>query len=139
MESEKNFRAESEGETRRVGSDLAARLKAGDTVFLEGELGAGKTTLVRGLLAQLGHTDPVRSPTFGIIQVFETHPPVMHADLYRVDSYKGIGLEEYLATHVCLIEWPDRAHGLVPEGSAWTVRIEFAASGRLITVSPPRS
>lgn len=134
---EKAFRPSSDQETRQVGAALAEQLQVGDVVFLQGELGAGKTTLVRGLLEAMGHTEPVRSPTFGLIQVFETIPPVMHADLYRVDSYKGIGIEEYLSTHVCLIEWPDRASGLVPEGSAWTVTIEFEEPGRRISVKSP--
>ncbi len=116
---------------------LATELKVGDTVSLDGELGAGKTTLIRGLLRALGHAEPVRSPTFGLIQLFETNPPVMHADLYRVQSHKGIGIEEYLHTHLCLIEWPDRAEGLVPPETAWLVTIQFDGDGRTITVTKP--
>ncbi len=126
-----------EAATRALGASLVARLKAGDVVFLQGELGAGKTTLVRGLVEALGHVGPVRSPTFNLLQTFDTAPPVMHADLYRVTTHKGIGIEDYLGTHLCLIEWPDRATGIVPEGAAWTVLIEFAVSGRTATVIPP--
>jgi tRNA threonylcarbamoyladenosine biosynthesis protein TsaE len=126
-----------EAATRALGAALSKRLRACDVVFLSGELGAGKTTLVRGLVEALGFDGPVRSPTFNLVQTFATDPPVMHADLYRVSSHKGIGLEEYLETHLCLIEWPGRAAGLVPEGSAWLVELEFAGEGRVAKVTPP--
>lgn len=126
-----------EAATRALGASLSKKLKSGDVVFLSGPLGGGKTTLVRGLLEALGFDRPVRSPTFNLVQTFETDPPVMHADLYRLSSHKGIGLEDYLDTHLCLIEWPDRAQGLVAEGEAWMVDIEFAREGRVATVSPP--
>lgn len=128
---------EDEAATRALGASLVVRLRAGDVVFLKGELGAGKTTLVRGLIEALGHTGPVRSPTFNLLQTFDTEPPVMHADLYRVTTHKGIGIEDYLETHLCLIEWPDRAVGLVPDDTAWTVDIAFAEPGRTATVTPP--
>ena len=126
-----------EAATRALGTSLAKRLKRGDLVFLSGPLGAGKTTLVRGLLVALRFEGPVRSPTFNLVQTFETDPPVMHADLYRVASHIGIGLEDYLDSHLCLVEWPDRAQGLVAEGAAWLVDIQFAGEGRTATVSPP--
>ena len=128
-----------EAATRALGAELSKRLKEGDTVLLSGELGAGKTTLVRGLLEALGNDGPVRSPTYNLIQTFDTVPPVMHADLYRVASHKGIGIEDYLDTHLCLIEWPEHAVGLVPEASAWRVHIAFAATGRAATVTPPNA
>ena len=128
-----------EAATRALGAKLANELQAGDVVLLFGELGAGKTTLVRGLLEALGHTDPVRSPTFNLIQVFDTVPPVMHADLYRVKSHHGIGLEDYLDTHVCLIEWPDRAEGLIDPSQCWQVTIEFVDDGRTVRIDAPSS
>lgn len=132
-------RAATEEETRALGAQLAPRLQAGNVVLLSGPLGAGKTTLVRGLLESLGHQGSVKSPTFNLVQIFPTHPPIMHADLYRVRSYEGIGLEDYLDTHVCLIEWPDRAAGLVDPQSAWHVDIDFEGDGRKITVTPPQA
>jgi tRNA threonylcarbamoyladenosine biosynthesis protein TsaE len=108
-------------------------------VFLEGPLGAGKTTLVRGYVESLGRSELVRSPTFNLIQVFETNPPVMHADLYRVAGWQGIGLEDYLESHVCLIEWADRAAGVVPDSVAWRVEIAFADAGRIVRVIEPSS
>jgi tRNA threonylcarbamoyladenosine biosynthesis protein TsaE len=120
---------------RALGASLGKRWKAGDVVFLSGPLGSGKTTLVRGLLESLGVTDPVRSPTYNLIQIFDTQPAVLHADLYRVKSHMGIGLEDYLESHLCLIEWPDRAAGLVRPDEAWHVDIEFAPVGRVVTVA----
>ncbi len=131
--------ARSPEETQQVAAVLAGELAAGDVVLLQGQLGAGKTTFVRGLLRALDHTADVRSPTFNLIQTFETSPPVMHADLYRVSSHEGIGLEDYLDTHLCLIEWPDRAVGLVDEAQCWCVEIEMDRDGRRITINRPAS
>jgi tRNA threonylcarbamoyladenosine biosynthesis protein TsaE len=126
-----------EAATRALGAELATKLQPGDVVLLSGELGAGKTTLVRGLVEALSHTGPVRSPTYNLLQVFDTDPPVLHVDLYRVESHKGIGIEDYLSTHVCLIEWPDRATGLVDPEECWRIDIAFADQGRTATVTKP--
>lgn len=126
-----------EGAMRALGGVLAAEWAAGDLVLLAGDLGAGKTTLVRGLLEALGHEGPVRSPTFNLVQTFETTPPVMHADLYRVRGAEGIGLEDYLDSHLCLVEWPERAGAFFEAETAWQVRIEFEAPGRVVTIRPP--
>lgn len=122
---------------RSLGAEWGRRLKVGDVVLLEGDLGAGKTTLVRGLLEGLGYAGAVRSPTFNLIQTFPTRPPVMHADLYRVPSYEGIGLEDYLDTHLCLIEWPDRAGGLIDPALCHRVKIEFERQGRRVIIEGP--
>ncbi len=124
---------------RSLGKTLSERFRAGDIVFLHGDLGAGKTTLVRGILAGLGWDQEVRSPTFNLLHTYpDLNPPVVHADLYRVATWQGIGIEDYLDSHFCLIEWPDRATGLVDEGQAWQIAIEFLDIGRLVTVTKPR-
>ena len=128
-----------EAATRALGAKLASELRAGNVVLISGVLGAGKTTLVRGLLQALGHTEPVRSPTFNLIQIFDTDPPVMHADLFRVKSHVGIGIEDYLETHLCLVEWPDRAEGLVDPACAWSIELAFAENGRVAEVARPKS
>ncbi len=129
------FEVADEAAMRSLGAALSKRLRAGDVVFFSGELGAGKTTLVRGILAGLGWDQEVRSPTFNLLHTYPSlNPPVVHADLYRVASWQGIGIEDYLDSHLCLIEWPDRAAGLVGEGQAWRVEIEFAGDGRVVKV-----
>lgn len=109
----------------------------GTLVLLEGDLGAGKTTFVRGAMRALGVWEGVRSPTFNLIQVFATEPPVLHADLYRVPSAEGIGLEDYLDTHLCFIEWPDRGEDLWAGYRAWRLRIDFEGEGRRLTLVSP--
>ncbi len=121
----------------RVGAQMMASLGRGDVVLLTGPLGAGKTTLVRGAVRAAGHQGGVRSPTFNLLQVFDTAPPILHADLYRLESWEGIGLEDYLADYVCFIEWAERAGGLLPANLAWHVSIEFRDSGRVVSINAP--
>lgn len=129
-----------EAATRALGADLAKTLKAGDVLLLTGELGAGKTVLARGLLAALGWTGDVRSPSYSLIQTYPTDPPVLHADLYRVASAVGLGLEDDLPTHLALIEWPDRLDGLIDPDTAWSVELFFDgedAEARAARITPP--
>ena len=108
-----------EAATEALGGALAAALSPGLLVFLHGQLGAGKTTLVRGLLRALGHQGPVRSPTYALVESyrvagFELH----HFDLYRLtdpDELEFMGLRDFLdGNAVCMIEWPERGSGMLP-------------------------
>lgn len=104
---------EDEAATRAAGAALADRLEAGDVVLLHGALGAGKTTLVRGLLAALGHVGEVPSPSFAIVQPYDAlRLPLWHADLYRIDDpaeLAELGLETVLGDGALIVEWPERA------------------------------
>lgn len=109
-----------ERETEVIGAALAGVLAGqGAVVTLAGELGAGKTTLARGLLRALGHTGAVKSPTYTLIEPYElTAGTVLHLDLYRLASatdLDALGLREALdGTALILIEWPERAAGALP-------------------------
>jgi tRNA threonylcarbamoyl adenosine modification protein YjeE len=104
--------------TQALGARIAAGLEAGDTVALEGDLGAGKTTLARATLRALGVTEDVPSPTFTLVQLYETtRLTVRHYDLYRIESpgeIEELGLDDALAEGAALIEWPERAEGRLP-------------------------
>jgi tRNA threonylcarbamoyladenosine biosynthesis protein TsaE len=105
---------------RALGGRLASVLRAGDVVLLSGELGAGKTTLARAILAGLGHRGEVPSPTWMLVEPYrDLSPPVLHADLYRLPPgapIDDLGLDEGLADGVLLIEWPERlAAGRFPD------------------------
>ncbi|WP_323800905.1 tRNA (adenosine(37)-N6)-threonylcarbamoyltransferase complex ATPase subunit type 1 TsaE [Parasphingorhabdus sp.] len=105
---------EDEQATLNLGRTLGALLRAGDKVALTGTLGAGKTTLARGMLAGLGYSGEVPSPTFAIVQQYEppeTGIPVAHVDLYRIEDPEEIlelGLEDMLIDGAMIVEWPDR-------------------------------
>lgn len=137
MDSANHWEVADEASMRKLGAELASRFKAGDVVMLFGELGAGKTTLVRGILAGLGWIGEVRSPTFNLLQTYSVDPPVLHADLYRVATWQGIGIEDYLETHLCLVEWPERMQGLVDERDAFQIHIQFTDDGRIVELIPP--
>ena len=137
MDSANLWEVADEASMRKLGADLASNFCAGDVMMLFGELGAGKTTLVRGILAGLGWIGEVRSPTFNLLQTYSVEPPVLHADLYRVASWQVIGIEDYLETHLCLVEWPERMQGLVDERNAFQIHIQFTDDGRLVELIPP--
>ena len=116
-------------DTVRLAEELVAQWQAGDIVLLSGELGVGKTTFVRAALRLLGYTDEVRSPTFSLIHLYPTSPPVLHADLYRLTSAAGLGLEDYLDTHLSFIEWPDRLGELLDGQIRYL--LEFSRDGEV--------
>lgn len=127
--------------TGAFGAALAAQLKTGDVVALSGPLGVGKTALVRGLLAALGHEGEVPSPSFAIVQPYEDlEPPVWHVDLFRLDDpseLEELGLES-ASDGVLLIEWPEKAGaGAWPEALRLTLDFADAGARRLTASVPP--
>jgi tRNA threonylcarbamoyladenosine biosynthesis protein TsaE len=103
-------RSSSPAQTEAIGARLAAGLGPGDVVLVGGELGTGKTTLIRGACRELGVTEPVVSPTFTIGRRYRGRVPVSHLDLYRLDSLAGEDpglLDDYLTPDaVAFVEWP---------------------------------
>src|SRR5438046_10739899 len=105
--------------TARLGAALAAGIAPGRVLHLSGELGSGKTTLVRGLLRALGVTGPVKSPTFAWVEPYRiSRLDLYHFDFYRFDKkteWMSSGLREYFRPDaVCIVEWPERAGELLP-------------------------
>ena len=104
--------------TEALGARIAAGLRPGDAVALEGDLGAGKTALARAILRALGVDGAVPSPTFTLVQCYETATIVVrHYDLYRIEraaELDELGLDEALNDGAALIEWPERAEGRLP-------------------------
>ncbi len=120
-----------------MGADYGARWQAGDLVLLQGELGVGKTTFVRGLLEGLGYRGPVRSPTFNLMQSFPTQPPVIHLDLYRAPRGERLDVVDQLDSHLALVEWGRSDLPWIDAARTWTVAIEWEGEGRRITINPP--
>ena len=137
-------------ETRALGVRLAKKLKAGDVVLLEGELGAGKSELARGIARGLGVTETVTSPSFTILNVYESGScPLYHFDWYRLESEEELyelGMDEYLGGDgIALVEWPGRCPEAVPEDcllirleaeSENTRRISSESRGAFRTIIP---
>ena len=118
--------------TETFGRHLSACRQAGAVIFLHGDLGAGKTTLVRGYLRGLGHQGPVKSPTYTLIEPYQTdRGNLYHLDLYRLsdpEELEWIGIRDLFdGESVCLIEWPQRGEGLLPEPD---IHIHLTVEGR---------
>jgi tRNA threonylcarbamoyladenosine biosynthesis protein TsaE len=119
-----------------LGERLGRASRVGAVVFLQGDLGAGKTTLVRGWLRGLGYPGPVKSPTYTLVEPYTAGGlEVYHVDLYRVadpEELEYLGLREELRPGtLCLVEWPERGAGWLP-GADLEVRIEVDEPGRVI-------
>ena len=126
-------------ETENVGARLAEKLSAGDVIAYEGDLGAGKTALTRGIARGLGITDPVTSPTYTIVNEYLSGKlPLFHFDMYRLscaDDLFDIGWEDYLERGgVCAVEWSEN----VEEAMAGAIRVTIEKTGdesRKITIA----
>jgi len=117
-----------------LGARLGRACAGGGILYLVGDLGTGKTTLVRAMLRVLGHQGPVRSPTFTLLEPYACGAlRVYHLDLYRVgdpEELELIGLRDYVEPGVlCVVEWPERGAGYLPAPDV-LVRIEFEGDGR---------
>lgn len=129
-------------ETIQVAFDLSQKLKAGDILLLEGDLGAGKTTFVKGLAKGLkAKIKDVVSPTFVLMNIYNGKIPIYHFDLYRLEKPQelaSLNIDEYLgADGIAVIEWPKRLGQQIPKNTYW---IEFTHKGqdtRQICISSP--
>lgn len=127
-----------------LGDRIARLLQPGDVVALEGDLGTGKTTLARAIIAALGHEGEVPSPSFTIVEMYDhLSPSLVHADFYRLEhpsEAEEIGLDDYREGAALLAEWPMRAGGFTHEPACLAITLQFrdenGEGGRKAIVEP---
>jgi tRNA threonylcarbamoyladenosine biosynthesis protein TsaE len=130
---------ESDEAMQALGAKLGRASQSHGVIYLEGELGTGKTTLVRGLLRGLGHEGAVKSPTFTLVEPYMVNgTPVYHFDLYRLtdpEELEFMGLRDYFsAESLCLIEWPQQGVGLLAPADV-VIELEHAGPARNLRIS----
>ena len=128
-----------EAATMQLGRDLAKALHGSGHVWLKGDLGAGKTTLSRGMLRELGHEGAVKSPTFTLVEPYDlAGGQVFHFDLYRLidaDELEYVGIDDYFARgNLCLVEWPEKADTRLPQPDL-VVALQLAGRARTARVT----
>lgn len=125
-----------ESETLRAGKIIAEVSNGVGIIYLRGSLGTGKTTLCRGILRQMKHTGPVKSPTFTLVEPYEIgNYRIYHFDLYRLGDpaeLEYVGIDDYFSQPcLCLVEWPEKGDGYLPE-SDLLIKLEVYKRGRLM-------
>jgi tRNA threonylcarbamoyladenosine biosynthesis protein TsaE len=134
------YLSESSWQTFCLGRDLGKRLQIPAVICLFGDLAAGKTTFIKGIVEAVAHIDPseVQSPTFTYLHIYKGQKKVYHFDLYRlrdIDEFLSMGFDEYWeADGVCCMEWSERIHSYLPPGSISVTLSHAGEDKRLITI-----
>jgi len=137
------YTPKTEQEQITLGKKLATKWTGGDIVLLKGDLGAGKTTLAKGIALGIGIKKEITSPTFTLMNIYELNSPIhgikqfVHVDTYRMDNEEeliDIGLEDYLGDSetLCLIEWPEKLDVLIKDKKVITLELSHGEDGRVI-------
>ena len=132
------FSLKNETKTVEFGAKIAAATKGGEIIYLKGDLGAGKTTFVRGFLNALGHSGNVKSPTYTLIEPYSINDKsIYHFDLYRIndpEELEAMGIRDYCdGESICLYEWPEQGKGVLPEADI-IFSLSLADTGRTIAI-----
>lgn len=122
----------------RLGADIGRALDWRGSIWLSGDLGAGKTTLSRGLIRAAGHLSAVKSPTFTLVEPYElAERQIYHFDLYRLadpEELEFLGIRDYFSdSSLCLVEWPDKGAGVLPAPDL-SIRIAVDGDGRTLQI-----
>ena len=139
MHTQNKLYIKNENEMMSLGGTIADQIADGGIVLLKGDLGAGKTTLVRGLLRHLGHKGNVKSPTYTLVEPYDLKAKkVYHFDLYRLGDPEELefmgGRDYWESDAICLIEWPDKANGYLPEADM-VIDIFYESEGRSVLIN----
>ena len=133
-----DFVSSSVKQTEDFAYEFAKTLKAGDVVAFEGNLGAGKTAFVRGMARALGPCDDVSSPTFAIVNEYDTNPPIFHFDMYRIETMAelySIGFFDYLDRGgILAIEWSENIYNALPDNAIFVCIENLSENQRKITI-----
>ena len=139
------YKTKSENELINLGYKIAEKIKGGDIVLLYGDLGAGKTTMTKGIAKHFG-IDEVVSPTFTLMQTYEVDKSAssqaskfVHIDTYRLENEEDlieIGVEDYLGEEntICVVEWPEKIEGLLKDKKIIKITIEHSDNGRMVSM-----
>lgn len=124
--------------TRRAGEQLGSRLKKGGVIYLQGTLGAGKTTFCKGVIAAFGYSGLVKSPTYTLVEPYDTGSQLIyHFDLYRLgdpEELEFLGIRDYFQKqNICLVEWPEKGTGYLASADI-VVELEPENKGRRLTL-----
>ena len=127
-------------QTREIGRKLGQHLQPGDLLCLQGDLGAGKTTLTQGIAEGWGSADSVSSPTFVMVNLYRAADgtPLYHMDAYRIESLPEaaqLGLDDMLAEGALIVEWPERIEALLPKERIWLTLTHISETERQMEIS----